>query len=88
MSVRALRAFFIRKILDTRFGLDVLQRRIAQDPEGWNSSGNECGRARYEEAMRERQRLEVATESELAAMVFGDDGGVTPPARAAGSTPS
>ena len=64
MSVRALRALFIRKIL------------------------NETGRTRYEQAMRERQRLQAATDSELAAMVFGHLGGVTPPAQAAGSTPS
>lgn len=88
MSERALRAFFIRKILDTRFGLDALHRRIAQDPEGWSSSGNQSCRTRYEEAMRERQRLQAATDSELAAMVFADDGGVTPPAKAAGSAPS
>ena len=44
MSVRILRAFFIRKILDTRLGLNPLQ-----------------------DAARERERLEGATEAELEA---------------------
>jgi len=58
MSVRALRALFIRKILDRRFGLDALQQDNTD---------------LYKEAVRERQRLEAATEVELAAMVLGDD---------------
>ena len=44
MSVRILRAFIIRKILDSRFSLSTPQ-----------------------EALRERQRLEAATEDELIA---------------------
>ena len=44
MSVRILRAFFIRKILDTRLGLNPLQ-----------------------DAARERERLEGATDAELEA---------------------
>jgi len=88
MSVRALRALFIRKILNRRFGLHALQERKASDPEWWSSGKNETGRTLYEQAMRERQRLQAATDSELAAMVFGHLGGVTPPAQAAGSTPS
>jgi len=44
VSVRILRAFFIRKILDTRLGLNPLQ-----------------------DAARERERLEGATEAELEA---------------------
>jgi hypothetical protein len=72
MSVRALRALFIRKILDRRFGLDALQKDKTGDPEWWSSGRNEIGRNLYEEAMRERERLESATEVELAAMVLGD----------------
>ena len=44
MSVRILRAFFIRKILDTRLSLNPLQ-----------------------DALRERERLEGATDAELEA---------------------
>lgn len=57
MPHRVLRAFFIRKVLDRRFGVDALQQDNTD---------------RYKEAMRERQRLEATTDVELAAMVFGD----------------
>jgi hypothetical protein len=65
MSVRILRAFFIRKILDVRFSLSTLQEWKSNDPEWWNSDRNAMGRGFYEEAMRERARLEAAPESEL-----------------------
>jgi hypothetical protein len=67
MSVRILRAFFIRKILDARFSLSTLQEWMNNDPEWWNSRRNEMGRGLYGQAMRERQRLEAATEGELIA---------------------
>ena len=67
MSVRILRAFFIRKILDARFSLSTLQEWMNNDPQWWNSDRNAMGRGLYGEAMRERQRLEAATESELIA---------------------
>jgi len=44
VSIRILRAFFIRKILDTRLSLNPLQ-----------------------DALRERERLEAATDAELEA---------------------
>jgi hypothetical protein len=62
-----LRAFFIRKILDARFRLSSLQERMSNDPEWWNSDRNAMGRGSYREAMRERERLEAATEDELIA---------------------
>jgi hypothetical protein len=67
MSVRILRAFFIRKILDARFSLSTLQEWMNNDPEWWNSRRNEMGRGLYGQAVRERQRLEAATEGELIA---------------------
>jgi hypothetical protein len=67
MSVRILRAFFIRKILDARFSLSTLQEWMNNDPEWWSSRRNEMGRGLYGQAMRERQRLEAATEGELIA---------------------
>ena len=67
MSVRILRAFLIRKILDARFNLSTLQEWKSNDPERWNSAANEMGRRSYKEAMRERERLEGATDGELEA---------------------
>lgn len=89
MSVRILRALFIRKILDSRFSLSTLQERMDNDPEWWNSPGNERGRNLYGEAMRERQRLEAATEGELIAELT-DLGALGPPPRLrpAGGTPA
>jgi hypothetical protein len=65
MSVRILRALFIRKILDARFSLSALQEWKSNDPEWWNSDRNAMGRGFYGEAMRERERLEGVTEGEL-----------------------
>jgi hypothetical protein len=67
MSIRILRAFFIRKILDARFSLSTLQDWMNNDPQWWNSDRNAMGRGFYEQAMRERERLGAATETELIA---------------------
>jgi len=69
VSARILRAFFIRKILDARFSLIVLQEWRSNDPE---------------EAMRERVRLEAATEDELIAELT-DIGALGPPPRLGGT---
>ena len=73
MSARALRALFIRKILDSRFSLTTLQEWKSNDPERWNSRRNEMARGFYAEAMRERQRLEAASEGELIAELIAID---------------
>jgi hypothetical protein len=80
MPVRILRAFFIRKILDERFGLSALQEWKTNDPGWWNSDRNERGRGFYGEAMRERERLEAASEDELIAELT-DLGALGPPLR-------
>jgi hypothetical protein len=63
-----LRAFFIRKILDARFSVSA--------PQEWKSD--------HPEAMRERQRLEAATEGELIAELT-DLGALGPPPRLGGT---
>lgn len=73
MSARALRALFIRKILDSRFSLTTLQEWKSNDPERWGSRRNEMARGLYAEAMRERQRLEAASEGELIAELTAID---------------
>ena len=73
MSVRIVRAFFIRKILDARFSLSALQEWRSNDPEWWNSDRNEKGRRSYAEAMRERERLEGVTTGELEAELAAVD---------------
>jgi len=83
VSVRILRAFFIRKILDSRFNLSTLQERMDNDSEWW-SSRNEMDRGLYGEALRERQRLEAATEGELIAELT-DIGALEPPPRLGGT---
>ena len=65
--LRILRAFFIRRILDARFSLSALQEWKSNDPQWWNSDRNAMGRGFYGEAMRERERLEAATDGELIA---------------------
>jgi hypothetical protein len=89
MPVRIVRAFFIRKILDARFSLSALQEWKSNDPEWWSSDRNEKGRRSYTEAMRERERLEAATESELIAELT-DIGALGPPPHLgdAGRTPA
>ena len=72
-SQRLLRTLFIRKILDMRYSLSALQASKDNDPQWWNSSTNDMGRGFYGEALRERQRLEAATEEELVAELVGVD---------------
>lgn len=66
MPHRLLRAFFIRKILDRRFGVDALKQDSTD---------------LYEEAIRERDRLEATTDVQLAALVFGDSEATARPSR-------
>jgi hypothetical protein len=86
MSARVLRALFIRKILDARFSLSTLLEWLHNDPEWWNSPRNAMGRGLYGQAMRERQRLEGATDGELLAEL-ADLGALGPPPRL-GDTPA
>ena len=69
MSAAALRALRIRKILDQRFSLSVLEQWRRDDPQWWNSPRNDMGRGLHGEAMRERKRLESATDEELRAEI-------------------
>ena len=59
------RALDIRRILDARFSLSVLEEARNSDPRSWNSERNDMGRGIYGEALRELRRLEDATEGEL-----------------------
>lgn len=66
------RSAAIRRILDARFSLTVLEAAKTADPLWWNSARNDMGRGVYGEAMRESRRLEgvadTAIEAELAAI--------------------
>ena len=55
----------IRRILDARYSLSFFEECKRGDPNWWNSSRNEVGRGIYGRAMREQQRLEAASDSEL-----------------------
>ena len=59
------RALQIRRILDARFDLSVLENSKNSDPQGWRSRRNDMGRGIYGQAMRELRRLEAATRGEL-----------------------
>lgn len=71
LSARLLRTLFVRKILDVRFSLSALEQWKDGDPQWWHSSTNDMGRGLYGEALRERRRLEAATEDELVAEFAG-----------------
>lgn len=66
------RGLEIQRILDARFSLSGLEEWKRTDPTWWHSKSNDMGRGIYGEAMRERRRLEAATdrtiEAELAAI--------------------
>jgi hypothetical protein len=59
------RAHDIRRILDARFSLSGLEEWKQKDPAWWISPSNEMGRGLYEQAMREAQRLESASDGVL-----------------------
>ena len=57
----------IRRILDARFSLAVLEALRENDPLEWNSARNAIGRGIHGEAMRESQRLAQVSAAELEA---------------------
>lgn len=65
MSTAHPRAAEIRRILDARFSLSDLEQWKNKDPAWWGSPTNEMGRGFYEQAMREAQRLESASDGTL-----------------------
>lgn len=73
VPARLLRTLFIRKILDARYSLGALQAWKDTDPQWWHSRTNDMGRGLYGEALRERRRLEAATQDELVAELVGVD---------------
>jgi hypothetical protein len=62
---RTQRALEIRRILDARFSFSVFQQWQRDDPQWWNSSRNEIGRGLYGQALRERERLQAASDGVL-----------------------
>ena len=55
----------IRRILDARYSLSFFEDCKRGDPNWWNSSRNEVGRGIYGRALREKERLEAASDREL-----------------------
>lgn len=67
MTQAADRRTVIRRILDVRFSLSVLEGWKTDKPEWWSSATNDMARGIYGEALREWQRLESASDDTLAA---------------------
>jgi len=65
LSTIRLRALDIRRILDARFSLSGLEDWKNKDPAWWSSASNDMGRGIYEQALREAQRLESASDGAL-----------------------
>lgn len=57
----------IGAILEARFSVAAFEKIRRADPAYWSSPRNEMGRGIYGEAMREKQRLQSATDAQLEA---------------------
>lgn len=59
----------IGAILEARFSIAAFDKIRRADPAYWSSPRNDMGRGIYGEAMREKQRLQAASDGELEAEV-------------------
>lgn len=57
----------IETILEARFNVSAFDELRRADPAYWASPRNDMGRGIYGEAMREKQRLQAATDAQLEA---------------------
>ena len=71
MSALALKARqrAIGAILEARFNIAAFEKLRRTDPSYWSSPRNDMGRGIYGEAMREKERLQDASEAQLEAEV-------------------
>jgi hypothetical protein len=59
----------IAAILEARFSISAFETLRRADPSYWSSPRNDMGRGIYGEAMREKERLQGASEAQLEAEI-------------------